>query len=278
MAEMRGEELLQAFARVTPYLKALFTDDIFISITTRDSIIIHQPPASFSLGIKNGDQLKEEAAVSIAMKEKARKELTVDKAVYGVPYKAVAMPVYGQEDYSVIGGVIIGKSTEQEEKLKEIINQFAAAFQEVNSSIQEISSAAQNLARIGEQLSAATQTTEKNIRQTDEVIELIRHIGDQTKMLGLNAAIEAARAGEAGRGFAVVADEIRRLSDQSNSSAKQVGAILKMIAQSIDQISGNSQETSAISQEQAAATQEVASSMEELAAQLESLNDMARLL
>ncbi|MFD0590311.1 methyl-accepting chemotaxis protein [Paenibacillus sp. GCM10027627] len=88
--------------------------------------------------------------------------------------------------------------------------------------------------------------------QIGKILNAIADISKQTNILSLNAGIEAARAGEHGRGFAVVASEIRKLAEQTSSSAAQIGELIGMIQE----------ETKLAVGTMGAATEEVASGIE----------------
>lgn len=85
-------------------------------------------------------------------------------------------------------------------------------------------------------------TTHDNAGQIGQAMEIISAVAKTTKLLALNAAIEAARAGEAGRGFAVVAEEIKKLSEQTESSARIVDSILKTLKENISSANEQSRE------------------------------------
>ncbi|MEO3947356.1 methyl-accepting chemotaxis protein [Gorillibacterium sp. CAU 1737] len=151
---------------------------------------------------------------------------------------------------------------------------------------------------VNETSAAIDRLNEMSVK-IEQIAGVIEGIASQTNLLALNAAIEAARAGDAGRGFAVVAEEIRKLSSQTQQSAKQIAGLVtevlhaasnadinmqrgkkefaegfervdrasgvfKLIADSAGSITSRMEEMSAFSERMSASTEEVAASVEEI--------------
>ena len=74
-----------------------------------------------------------------------------------------------------------------------------------------------------------TSILQNDIKTLGEMLQAIKSIADQTKLLAFNASIEAARAGEAGRGFSVVAQEVSNLAVKSKETVDYVNASLEQI-------------------------------------------------
>lgn len=75
-----------------------------------------------------------------------------------------------------------------------------------------------------------------NSKEMADIINLIKNISDQTKLLSLNASIEAARAGEYGKGFNVVAEEVRKLSVSTDKAIDGVETMLEQISNGIIEV------------------------------------------
>jgi methyl-accepting chemotaxis protein len=125
--------------------------------------------------------------------------------------------------------------------------------------------------REAEESGRAVKETVRAMHDIADRVSIIEEIARQTNLLALNAAIEAARAGEHGKGFAVVASEVRKLSERSQSAAKDIGrlasASVRIAEQSgtlLDQLIPSIKKTADLVEEVAAGSNEQASGVEQM--------------
>lgn len=121
-----------------------------------------------------------------------------------------------------------------------------------------------DLVKHSQDLEDAVHKVEKNILDTSEVINFIKSVADQTKLLGINAAIEAARAGEHGRGFGVVATEVRKLAEDSVVAVAKIGNILKNVEDSIAIVSEQKEQAISLTKNQINTTEKVTHGVHQL--------------
>ncbi|MCP9312885.1 methyl-accepting chemotaxis protein [Liquorilactobacillus satsumensis] len=107
------------------------------------------------------------------------------------------------------------------------------------------------LSKMGE-LNQGMAMLNENVQGVHKILNVIDGISHKTNLLALNASIEAASAGEAGKGFAVVATEIRKLSEQTKASTKEIEKLIQEITTSSTQMVQQTGESLAGGEKQAA--------------------------
>ena len=125
----------------------------------------------------------------------------------------------------------------------------AEAAQKGGDSVEEMAVMITKTAKAGEQVGSAVENLAGTVKNISGFVATITQIADQTNLLALNAAIEAARAGEAGRGFAVVAEEVRKLAEESNRAAGEVGKLIGEITSRTESALRDSEGSSTILKE-----------------------------
>jgi len=141
--------------------------------------------------------------------------------------------------------------------LNDHLTQIAATMEQLAASTSDVT---ENQSSLNQEINNVSNVSEK----INSVLDFIKAIADETRLLGLNAAIEAARAGEAGLGFGVVAQEIRKLSGDSKETVEKIKELTTTIQQSVGKTVTMSQLTKQTVEQQSAGIEEVTASVQEI--------------
>lgn len=269
-----------AFNVVGPIIGQVFPDGAFTYMTDTVKFTHRYGDERFDLpNVQAGLKLNDNAVAVKSMREKRSTVMEIDASMYGEVCLVGNFPLYDDDDPSVPVGTfgvatpkrLAVRARGMSVNLHEGMSQIAAAIEELAASSFEIHENEMSL-------NANVQEIAKLSDDINTILEFIKQIAEETKMLGLNAAIEAARAGEAGRGFGVVAEEIRKLSDESKETVTKIHVLTGEIKTKIGETIKNSNVTLHSSQEQAAATEEITAQVEELNGVAEELDKIAQVI
>lgn len=160
-------------------------------------------------------------------------------------------------------------------KLKSMSKNISENFSQISAAMQELAGSSVTITNNQQELNNKILNIEDLSKKIITILDSIKSIADQTKMLGLNAAIEAARAGDAGRGFGVVASEIQKLSQSSKETAAKIADITRNIGELVESTLNLSNSTLQNTEEQSASIEETSASIEELTTVTGELNKIA---
>lgn len=169
----------------------------------------------------------------------------------------------------------LSKTGYQQYKLKNMAGLINDSVVQISATMEELAASASAVSVNQNTLNAEIQNVNVISGKINEVMDFIKEIADETRLLGLNAAIEAARAGSAGLGFGVVAQEIRKLSGDSKETVGRIKEFTTIIQESVTKTVTMGQATSVTVEQQAAAIEEVTASIQEVTSMAEQLHAMA---
>lgn len=168
------------------------------------------------------------------------------------------------------------KRSEMFHELNEQAQHLAGMSEELNATVEQVPEIIKEVSKFiqsyGETLGSSVNEAKKHLNDTEEVLQFIRKVAEQTKLLGLNAAIEAARAGEHGRGFAVVAEEVRKLAEHSAASVKKISVIMENLEQSMGNIIKSVEDNQELIERQINAAEQVAYAVGQLGQLADDMN------
>lgn len=274
---MSSDSLLKSFVDIAPFINSLTMSDCAVAVCDTEKILVYVPGKTLDHKILPGDEVKPESVVGTAIRGGKRVIRQISKEVYGVPYVGIGVPIRDGNN-KIIGAVSFNESLERQETLMEMANGLFSAIRDVTGSTESLAAQAEELAAVGHHITGLGSQLGNSVHETNGVLKVMKKITAQTNLLGLNASIEAARVGDKGKGFGVVADEIRKLSESSTISLKEIEGIIRTLNGANGNLDGEITQISRISLEQAAAVQAVMSAIEEVNAMAQVLLEFAEKL
>ena len=273
--EDKSNKVLEAFSTVMPYLKIIFDDEAAFSVTDTEKYIAILENEKLPMSAAVGEHVSKKGAIYDALNTGKIIIKDVPKEAYGVAFKSYAIPIKN-ENGEIAGAIVTGKSIEKRLKVNEFSQNLANSLNEISKSIQDISKKSQDLVYLNENILGEVKKATSTTENTDEIVDFVKQVSNQTNLLGLNAAIEAARAGEVGRGFSVVAKEIRKLSSSSSESIKKIESVLKEIESGVSNISAGVEKSNSFFEVQSASFQEITAAIEEINANAQILSELSK--
>ncbi len=230
---MTCTSVMDCFVNIAPQLQDLMMDDAAVTVVDAETYtyLAYIPGETIDHGVRQGDDVPKGTLVLKAIEQDERVTSKVDSKQFGFPYVGVGIPIKDEQS-NVAGSISVTKSLEKQEEIHKMSSELSQSVSKITEAIETLSAESQELASTGNELKEYTGDLNASVKETDEILKVVKGVTDQTNLLGLNAAIEAARIGDQGKGFGVVAKEIRKLADNTTKSLKQIEDLINTVKNS----------------------------------------------
>ena len=270
--------MFDSLVKSAEIIKKIIPLDCCIMICNKEGLIVKFVGAeSFDMNVREGSGVAKGGSLGECIATAKIVHKAIPKEAYNVPIKAIAVPIFDNNNV-LIGGIATGISLANQEALLDSAQIIAATSEEMTATTQELAATATHLSSGLDDIQSIGNSVINEVKKTDDILRFVSDVAANSNLLGLNAAIEAARAGEHGRGFAVVAEEIRKMAVNSAEAVNDIKDILNNIRKEVEILKNKVEENSSMAERQATATQEIAKDMESLAASAIEIEKVAQII
>lgn len=225
---------METCVAIAPYLKDWYEQEVSLIIIDHEKVLfIHNTKEMERIPIQVGQPLENiEKTISVrALRAGKRMILRQDKSVFGIPYIAVANPVFDHGE--IVGVLTIVISTQRNELLINTGEKILVSMEKISANVDSLFMVGQQLAATSRLMNTDASQAKKDLDRINGITKSIKQISVQSNILGINASIEAARAGKLGSGFAVVAGEVQKLAEGTKDSVVNIEFSVQAVLASV---------------------------------------------
>ncbi|AAK78361.1 methyl-accepting chemotaxis protein [Clostridium acetobutylicum] len=273
--ENSNEVILNLMKTIAENMPVVFDNKACILVTDKEKYIKVVKSSGLSLNVNEGEPITNDLKQIINSGTPTTKD--INESSLKIPIRRYTLPIKnGHGEF--IGSISISKSIDAKNKLLDLSSDLADTISNVSAAVEESTANIQTLSENNKDILVNVHKAIEHTKNSGSVLKFVQGVAKETNLLGINAAIEAARAGEAGKGFSVVAQHIRKLSNSTSDSIKEINEVLKNIEESVQQIADKIRNSNESFDTQAAALEEISASVQEVNNNAKTVEETARTL